>query len=105
MSLWGKTDDANSAPKYLSEANNVPWTIDKDYAFFVDTDEAGVANNQNKGLGTPGWNLHRTYTDSDGNTRYRSECLVAMKVDANTAGDSGVSGNTTIEDATVEDAP
>lgn len=97
MALWGKTDAAASVPKYLSEA-------DQDKAYFVDTTEASVASNKAKGLGTAGWNLYSTYEDSDGVTRHRAENLVAMKVTAVTAGDLGVSANTTIEDATVADS-
>ena len=82
MSLWGKTDTAADAPKYLSDA-------DADNAYFVDITEAGVAANKAKGLGTGGWNLYSTYTDSDGATRHRAENLVAMGVTAVNAGDVG----------------
>ena len=97
MALWGKTDAAASVPKYLSEA-------DQDKAFFVDTTEASVASNKAKGLGTAGWNLYSTYEDANGATRHRSEVLVAMAVTAASAGDLGVSANTTIEDTTVADS-
>jgi hypothetical protein len=100
MSLWGKTDTANSAPKYLSsDANTSPQTS-VDNAFFVDTTEAAVASNRAKGIKTPGWNL----VQDIGNGRLRVEPLVPMKVSANNAGDAGVSGNTTIEDSTVADS-
>lgn len=46
---------------------------------FIDTTEAAVASNKAKGLGTGGWNQFRTYQDTDGNTRYKSEVLVAMR--------------------------
>lgn len=104
MPLWGKTDDANSAPKYLSEANDMPWSVDKDKAYFVDETEAQVDGNRDKGLKTPGWNLYHTYTDSDGATRHRVESLVAFKETANNAGDEGVAGNTDIEDSVVADS-
>lgn len=97
MALWGKTDDANNAPKYLSSA-------DAANAYLVDTTEAAVASNKAKGLGTAGWNLYTTYTDSDGVTRHRAETLVAMAVSQGDAGDAGVTGNTAIEDATVADS-
>lgn len=97
MALWGKTDAAASVPKYLSEA-------DQDKTYFVDITEASVAANKAKGLGTAGWNLYSTYEDSDGATRHRAENLVSMKVTAVSAGDLGVSANTTIEDATVADS-
>lgn len=81
MALWGKTDEAASVPKYLS-------TTDAANAYFVDIEEAGVAANQAKGLGTGGWNLYTTYTDSNGATRNRAECLVAMGVAAVESGDA-----------------
>ena len=85
MALWGKTDDANSAPQYLSSA-------DAAKAYFIDTTEATVTANRAKGLQTPGWNLYSTYTDSDGATRHRAEPLVVMKVSAGDAGDLGPAG-------------
>lgn len=72
--------------------------------FFVDTTEAGVAANRANGLRTPGWNVYETRTITGGATRRRVECLVPMKVTAGDAGDLGVTGNTTIEDATVADS-
>jgi hypothetical protein len=97
MALWGKTDEANSAPKYLSSA-------DAANAYLVDITEASVTANKAKGLGTGGWNLYTTYTDGTGATRHRAETLVAMAVTAADAGDAGVTGNTAIEDATVADS-
>lgn len=45
----------------------------------VDVTEARVAANRAKGLQTPGWTRFVTYTDSAGNTRTKSEVLVAMR--------------------------
>jgi hypothetical protein len=96
MSLWGKTDTAASAPKSSPASDNTK-------LFFVDTTEAAVASNRAKGLKTPGWNKFETYVDANGKTRYRAETLIPMKVTAVAAGDAGMTGNTTIEDATVAD--
>jgi hypothetical protein len=104
MPLWGKTDTAASAPKYLSSDVNATPQTDKDNAFFVDTTEAGVASNRAKGIKTPGWILYNTYVDAQGNTRHKVETLVPMKVSAAAAGDLGMTGNTSIEDATVADS-
>ena len=102
MPMWGKTDAAESAPKFLStDANATPQT-DKDNAYFVDTTEASIESNRDAGLRTPGWNLFTTYTDSTGATRRRVESLVPMKVAAATAGDTGVSGAG--DDSVVADA-
>lgn len=103
MALWGKTDSLASAPKWLN-ANDPNKSNDLDNAFFVDVTEAQVTANKAKGLNTPGWNLYHTYQDQNGNTRHKAEPLVVMKVSAASAGDLGISGNTTIEDTTVADS-
>lgn len=54
---------------------------------FVDREESKVATNRAKGLVSPGWWLYRTYTDNGGNTRHKSELLVAIDVVAATSGD------------------
>lgn len=105
MALWGNTDDANSAPKYLSTANTAVWPNAQDEAYFIDTTEAAVDANRDKGLKTTGWNAYTTYTTNGGTvTRHKVEPLVAMVRTAAEAGDLGVSGNTSIEDATVADS-
>lgn len=79
MALWGKTDTANDKPQYLSAA-------DKAATVGVDTTEAQVELNINKGINTPGWVKYSTYTDANGATRHKSEVLVAfssMTGDAN----------------------
>lgn len=83
MALWGKTDDANNAPKFVAaaDANNI---------YFVDETEAQVASNKAKALGTPGWTQYTTYVTENGKTRHRSEVLVALKETAANAGDLGV---------------
>jgi hypothetical protein len=73
-------------------------------AFFVDVTEAGVESNRDAGLKTAGWNTFTTYTAASGETRRKVEPLVAMRVTAVAAGDAGVTGNTSIEDATVADS-
>ena len=58
--------------------------------YFVDTDEAGVGYDQ--GTNNAGWNLYSTYDAADGNggttPRHKGECIVAMGVNAATAGDA-----------------
>lgn len=46
---------------------------------FIDTTEAALAANKARGLDTGGWTQYRTYEDADGNTRYKTEVLVAMR--------------------------
>jgi len=80
MALWGKVDTEGAKPKYLS-------VTDKEDTYFVDTTEVIIETNRDKGIQTPGWNLYRTYTDTNGNTRHKNETLVPMKVSALAAGD------------------
>ncbi len=116
MPLWQKTDALESAPTYLKDPADFPAPApERDYkgvnnaenlenAYFVDTTEAAVESNRDRGIKTPGWMLYNTYTDANGNVRNKSEVLVPMKVSAADAGDAGISGNTTIEDTTVADS-
>lgn len=89
MALWSDTDATGSIPKWLEDdANNTNKSNDKDFAVFLDTDEAVVTANRAQGLKTPGWNIFTTYTDQNGNTRRVVEPLVAMKRTAAEAGDN-----------------
>lgn len=81
MPLWGKTDAAESKPKYLT-------TADKAKAVFVSTEEALLATNKSKGITGAGWWLLNEYKDASGSTRYKAECLVAMAVATATSGDA-----------------
>lgn len=80
MSLWAKTDADASRPKYLNAA-------DLAKCIFVDVTEAQQETNKKRGLTHGGWWLYNTYTDSQGTTRYKTECLVAMAETALAAGD------------------
>lgn len=61
-------------PKFwLSEFDSAPDTI-----YFVDATEASLSQNKNRGLTTPGWWRYFEYTTEDGDTRYKSECLVTI---------------------------
>lgn len=79
MALWGKTDVEGSKPKYLSDTlRNGQSVSDKDSTNGVSVTEATNATNVGKGINTPGWVQYTTYTDSQGNTRNKSEVLVAL---------------------------
>lgn len=54
---------------------------------FVDETEAGIESNKARGITGAGWWLVKEYTDADGNTRHKNECLVTMAVTAVAAGD------------------
>lgn len=86
MSLWKMTDEEASKPKYLSDTlRNDQSVSDLDTTFGVDASEEAVTANKAKGMQHPGWVNVRTYTDQHGNTRYKTETLVAagsMTLDA-----------------------
>lgn len=92
MPLWGKTDANVSKPKFGAQNTK----------FFVSLEESQVAANKAHGLGTPGWYDVVTYVDAQGQTRYKTELLVPMKVTQAAAGDSDIP--TVGDDATVPDA-
>jgi hypothetical protein len=71
MALWNNTDVEGSKPKYLN-------TAEKEVTLGVSVNEAQNAGNIAKGINTPGWVKYTTYTDGNGNTRNKSEVLVAM---------------------------
>jgi hypothetical protein len=80
MALWNNTDADASKPKYLSDTlRNGQSVSDFDGVLGIDVTEAQAAANIAKGLNTPGWVAYTTYTDAQGNTRNKSEVLVAMK--------------------------
>ena len=56
---------------------------------FVDDTEAALEENKIRGLKWPGWWLYRTYTDGDGNTRHKAECIAFANQTAANAGDYG----------------
>lgn len=80
MPLWGKTDSEDDKPKYLSEE-------DKENCVFIDIEEAQNPLNRVMGIKTAGWNLVRTKGTGQ-NIRYQVECLVAVGVTAEDAGDN-----------------
>jgi hypothetical protein len=71
MALWSNTDAEASKPKYLNAA-------DKAATLGVDVAEAQLKANKDKGVQHPGWVKTTTYTDAQGNTRNKTETLVAM---------------------------
>lgn len=69
MSLWDSKDQVAGKPKFSSAAEK---------ASTVGVDVAEVAANRVVGIKTPGWNVVHTYTDAQGNTRRKVDCLVAI---------------------------
>jgi hypothetical protein len=54
---------------------------------FIDDAEAQLDENKIRGLKFPGWWTYRTYTDGDGNTRHKAECIAFANQTAANAGD------------------
>lgn len=58
---------------------------------FIDDTESQLEENKVRGLKWPGWWLYRTYTDGDGNTRHKAECIAFANATAGAAvGDYGI---------------
>jgi len=53
----------------------------------VSRSEAQLAVNKARGLSSPGWWAYRTYTDGDGNTRHKAECIASFKDGSTVVGD------------------
>lgn len=66
----GLTVTANEQPAYVLDSERAA-------VVGVDETEAAVAANRAKGIKVPGWNKVTTYVDQHGNTRYKTENLVA----------------------------
>lgn len=81
MALWNRTDVEASKPKFLS-------ADEKAKTVFVSAEEALLGTNKSKGITGAGWWIVNEYTDSDGNIRYKSECVVAMTVGNAISGDA-----------------
>ena len=98
MALWGKTDAAGSKPKYLSNTTvNDQAASDKASTYGVSVSEAQQTGNREKGVKTPGWTKTVSYTDAQGNTRNKTEILVAFGGDftgADAADDAVIVDNT-----------
>lgn len=84
MPLWTNVDEEAGKPKYLTAA-------DKANTYGVDEGETQQA----KGIDA-GWVLYTTYTDSEGNTRHKSETLVAMSTITGDAADDALLPDRTI---------
>jgi hypothetical protein len=84
MALWSNTDVLASQPKWLATTNTLAAGT---RVVFVDSSEAQTTEAKASGIKGTGWYAVNTYTDSAGQTRYKTELLVAMSVSAADAGD------------------
>jgi hypothetical protein len=72
MALWTMTDDDAGKPKYLTDDQKADV-----YGVDCGSPRYEAEVNAHKGLNTPGWVKYVTYVDAQGNTRHKSEVLVA----------------------------
>jgi len=86
----GVTITGQDSPKYVPASE-----ISGNLIFGVDTTEASVANNELRGLSTPGWVKHVSYVDVHGTTRRKTEVLVAM---------SSITGDANTDDTILQDS-
>lgn len=85
----GATYTVSEKPIYLSAGSTGNRTTDNaNQVFFVDETEIAVAGNEDKGIYGAGWMKYDTYTNALGDTRYKTELLVAMRRTQAEAGDS-----------------
>ncbi len=73
MSLYGRTD-SNTNKEFIEDLRNA--VEGNETIVFVDETEAQLDENKGRGITGPGWWSYRTYTDSSGKTRYKTEHLV-----------------------------
>lgn len=64
----------------------------------VDAEEANVPENRARNLKTPGWVTYNTYTDALGQTRHKSEVLVALSKSFDSANISDYSDDAVVAD-------
>ena len=77
MSLYGRTDAAaNQTQVGLTRGNGAGSATET--IVFVDATEAGLSENKERGLTSPGWWAYRTYTDASGKTRHKAEHLMVL---------------------------
>jgi hypothetical protein len=77
-SASGATAYVQQGPKYIANISvddNV-YTIQNVYG--IDRNEIGVPENEARGISHTGWTHYDTYTTSQGETRHKTEVLVAM---------------------------
>lgn len=84
MPLWRDTDALASRPTFFNQLDHPPGTE----LVFIDATEADNPTNKRKGFKGPGWHLYRESFDSNGQVRYHTELLVALRRTAVQSGDA-----------------
>jgi hypothetical protein len=79
-------------PKYVSNVSTVQNTYTIQNIYGVDRVEVEVTENKNRNFSQPGWTHYNTYTTEQGETRYKTEVLVAMSKNFASNADSALFG-------------
>jgi hypothetical protein len=91
-SLSNATANGAGGLQSLSEADGTIQITPSD-VYFIDSTEATLKANQDKGFDAPGWYQYSTYTDAGSVVRHKAELLCAFgDGNATDAGDAGVDG-------------
>lgn len=78
-------------------------TVNKGTVYGVDRIEANVPGNKANGIVGPGWLYYKTYTNTQGATRHKSELLVAMSKNFNANGSGTLLGDAN-DDSVIQDS-
>ena len=73
MSLYGRTDSNANVTK---AGRGIAASSQAKEVLYIDETEAALEQNKERGLNAPGWWSYFTYTDTEGNTRYKAEHMV-----------------------------
>lgn len=79
-------------PKYVSNVSTTQNTYTIQNIYGVDRVEVEVTENKNRNFSQPGWTHYNTYTTDQGETRYKTEVLVAMSKNFASNADSSLFG-------------
>lgn len=88
----GVTAFIQQGPKYVSNVSPTQNTYTIQNIYGVDRVEVEVTENKERNFSQPGWTHYNTYTTSQGETRYKTEVLVAMSKNFASNADSALFG-------------
>lgn len=94
IELWGNAATDTDQLSASNTAGTHTIQVTPSDVYFIDSTEATLKANQDKGFDAPGWYEYSTYTDSGSTVRHKAELLCAFG-DGNVtdAGDAGVDGD------------
>jgi len=95
-SLAGSSVIKRTPPKAVAEFVILGGDSNSYDLVFADATEASIASNKTRGINGPGWWQYRTFTDHQGDTRHKAECIASVSVASSVSGD--VASETTAAD-------